>query len=269
MRPKILKVIENLPLDFFPLQKYSKTAMPEAHENIITVRSLCVRYGAYEALSEIDLDVPRGDFLAVAGPNGSGKTTLIKTIVGLLSPARGEVWLAQGVKLGYLPQKTAFADPRFPATVREIVTSGLAAGKAFARRLGREEEEQVENALKLLQIEELAAKRIGKLSGGQQQRVHLARALVDVPTLLVLDEPTGALDPQSRECFYSTLQHLNRQHKVTIIIVTHDSHTLSGYASSLLYLDRKIIFHGKPDSFEEELPRQHYFGVHQRHRSLS
>ena len=225
--------------------------MPHGPENIITVRNLCVRYGVYEILSDITFDVPAGDFLAVAGPNGSGKTTLIKTLVGLLAPAQGRVQLAQGVRLGYLPQNT----------------SGLAARRPFPKRFGREEKEQVENALKLLQIEELAAKRIGRLSGGQQQRVHLARALVDVPSLLVLDEPTGALDPQSRECFYATLQHLNRQHQVTIIIVTHDIHSLEGRASSLVYLDRTIIFHGKPAGFEEALP-QHYFGAHQRHGGL-
>ncbi|MDR1625101.1 MAG: metal ABC transporter ATP-binding protein [Spirochaetia bacterium] len=234
-------------------------------ETAIAVRDLCVRYGQYEVLSGIDFTVPAGDFLAIAGPNGSGKTTLVKTLAGLLPAAKGEIVFAPGIKLGYLPQKTAYADPRFPATVREVVASGIAARKTFPRRLIPHDKERIEDALGLLQIEDLADKRIGRLSGGQQQRVHLARALVDNPSLLILDEPTGALDPRSRECFYSTLLHLNRQHGVSIVIVTHDVHAIGEYAASVLYLDRKVLFHGPLAEFEMDATPQHYFGMHRRH----
>jgi zinc transport system ATP-binding protein len=238
-----------------------------AGQPAITVRDLCVRYGQYEILSGISFTVPPGDFLAIAGPNGSGKTTLVKALAGLLPAAEGEIVFASGIKLGYLPQKTAYADPRFPATVREVIASGLSAKKIFPRRLAPRDKEQIEDALGLLQIEDLADKRIGKLSGGQQQRVHLARALVDNPSLLILDEPTGALDPHSRECFYSTLVHLNRQHGVSIIIVTHDVRAIGEYAASILYLDRKVLFHGSPEDFERGAATEHYFGMHQRHEN--
>jgi len=82
---------------------------------------------------------------------------------------------------------------------------------------------------------------------------------------LILDEPTGALDPHSRECFYSTLLHLNRQHSVTIIIVTHDSHSIGGYAKTILYLDRKIIFYGPLAEFGNSAAQEHYFGMHKEH----
>jgi zinc transport system ATP-binding protein len=201
------------------------------------------------------------------GPNGSGKTTLIKTLVGLVPAAAGKVIFAPGVRLGYLPQKALYADPRFPATVREVVASGLIA-RPFPRRLTPHDREQVGDALSLLQIEDLADKRIGRLSGGQQQRVHLARAMVDNPSLLILDEPTGALDPHSRECFYSTLAHLHSHHGVTIIIVTHDSHSIGDYAASILFLDRKVLFYGPMKSFEADARQEHYFGMHQGHGSL-
>jgi zinc transport system ATP-binding protein len=249
-------------------------------ENLITVQGLHVRYGLYEILTDVNFTVSPGDFLAVVGPNGSGKTTLIKTLVGLVPAAKGRVSFAPDLRLGYLPQKSSYADARFPATVREVISSGLIAGRPFPRRITPADEERIQDAISLLQIEDLADKRIGRLSGGQQQRAHLARALVDNPSLLVLDEPTGALDPHSRECFYSTLSHLNRQHGVTIIIVSHDSHSIGGCAASILYLDRKVIFHGPLADFEAraagaggdgfrsrsgDLPQEHYFGLHQRH----
>jgi zinc transport system ATP-binding protein len=239
--------------------------MQKSREPVITVRHLHVCYGQYEILTDINFTVPAGDFLAVAGPNGSGKTTLIKTLVGLVPAASGEVVFASGIKLGYLPQKAAYADPRFPAVVREVVASGLITQRPFPRRLSAHDKELINDALGLLQIDDLADKRIGKLSGGQQQRVHLARAMVDNPSLLILDEPTGALDPHSRECFYSTLEHLHTHHGVTIIIVTHDSHSIGGVATSLLFLDRKVLFHGAIKDFEADAAQEHYFGMHQEH----
>jgi zinc transport system ATP-binding protein len=232
-----------------------------AEKALITFRGLYVRYGQYEILSAIDLAIPEGDFLALAGPNGSGKTTLIKALVGLLPAAKGEILLAPGLKLGYLPQKASYTDPRFPATVREVVASGLGARRFLTRGRRTRDNERIENALILLRIEDLADKRIGRLSGGQQQRVHLARALVDSPSLLVLDEPTGALDPQSRECFYSTLAHLNSRHGVTIVIATHDNRSIGEYAHSILYLDRRVVFYGPLADFEGSSAARQYFGA--------
>lgn len=234
-------------------------------DTLIQVEGLHVRYGPYEVLTDISFSVPPGDFLAVAGPNGSGKTTLIKTLVGLVSPAAGRIELHPQVSLGYLPQKSTYVDPRFPATVREVVESGLLVHRKFPKRLSLQDEEKIQDTLQLLQIKELEHKRVGKLSGGQQQRVHLSRAMVDEPNLLVLDEPTGALDPRSRECFYSTLAHLNQTHGVTVVIVTHDSHSIGDYARNILYLDRRLIYHGSMQDFEETPSSQHYFGKNHQH----
>jgi len=234
-------------------------------DDLIQVEGLTVRYGAYEVLTDISFSVPSGDFLAVAGPNGSGKTTLIKALVGLTPPAGGRIRTGPGVSLGYLPQKSTYVDPRFPATVREVVESGVLVRRSFPKRITRRDEEKIQDTLRLLQIEDLADMRVGKLSGGQQQRVHLSRAMVDDPNLLVLDEPTGALDPRSRECFYSTLAHLNRKHQVTVIIVTHDSHSIGDYARTILYLDRRLIYHGPMKEFLEAPSSQHYFGRNHQH----
>ena len=227
-------------------------------KTLIEARQLHVRYGMHEVLTDISFRVGSGDFLAVVGPNGSGKTTLVKTLIGLLKPTSGSI-LLEGAQLsnssrsvGYLPQKSSYTDPRFPATVREVVKTGL------KHRIDQHHE-QISRVLKLLQINHLADKRVGKLSGGQQQRVHLARALVGRPSLLVLDEPTGALDPHTRECFYTTLQKHNEEHGVTIIIVTHDSHAIGQYARSILFLDRKVLFFGSMEEFNQTPSSSHYF----------
>ena len=119
--------------------------------------------------------------------------------------------------------------------------------------------------LDALQIGALRGSLIGELSGGQQQRVLLARALVHRPRILILDEPTVALDPQSRENFYLTLQKLNKEEGITILFVTHDSGTIGKYAGKLLYLDKKVIFYGSFDRFCSSSAMTDYFGKSSQH----
>lgn len=228
---------------------------------LVLARGLSVRYGSYEALREVDFALEPGGFLALVGPNGSGKSTLVRALLGLVEPAAGEVLLhgkppAEALRefpVGYLPQKSSYADPRFPATAREVVASGQRGRKPDPRA--------VEEAMRLLRVEGLARRRVGSLSGGQQQRVHLARALVDKPSLLVLDEPTGALDPESRGCFYETLAELN-EGGVAILIVSHDLEAVGNYARSLLYLDRSPIYFGSVEGFGERAPAHYFAGEH-------
>lgn len=227
--------------------------------SLIAVENLAVNYGDFRALHDVSFSVDQGDFLAVVGPNGSGKSTLIKAMSGLLTPSEGFIKKADKLRqIGYLPQKSTYADPRFPATVREIVASGLLGNKKFPRFLKSEDHDAVDKALKLLKIVDLKNKRIGHLSGGQQQRALLARALVSNPSVLILDEPTGALDPTSRDCFYSTLQEMNQEHSVTIIIVSHDTHEIGNFAKRILFLDRQVLYFGDFDGFSESSVA-HYF----------
>ncbi len=227
----------------------------------ITVRNVSVRYGAEAVLNDINCVISRGDFLAVAGPNGSGKTTLIKTIVGLLMPFEGTIVFNESEQygtcfdcIGYLPQKSTSVDPLFPASVREVVASGLEKRRVY----DSSDKEQVEEILHILEIHDLAHKRVGLLSGGQQQRVHLARALVSNPSLLVLDEPTAALDPHTRECFYKTIAALNSEHHITVIMVTHDVSAIRYYARSVLYLDRTLLYYGSMEDYFSQ-QKEHYF----------
>jgi zinc transport system ATP-binding protein len=123
----------------------------------------------------------------------------------------------------------------------------------------------INNALELVDIIDIKTELIGELSGGQQQRVLIAKALVSEPELLILDEPTTALDPEAREKFFGTLKDLNENRKVTIIIITHDIGTIGKYASRLLYLDKRLIFYGGFDDFCTSSEMANYFGEYSQH----
>jgi zinc transport system ATP-binding protein len=233
---------------------------------VLSVKDLCFSYGPIEVLCGITFAVEPGDYLALAGPNGAGKTTLVKTILGLTERYRGTVelfgrrpeQLRDTWRVGYLPQRVTAFNPLFPATVREVVGIGLMSRKSFPRRLNQHDAVRVRQALELMAITDLKDRLVGNLSGGQQQRVFLARALVSDPELLILDEPSTALDAQSREDFFELLLRLNRERKMAIILISHDISTVARYAGRLLYLDKHIIYDGRfADFCESDLQGQH------------
>ena len=240
---------------------------------IITVGDLSFKYNAAEVLSDISFGIRAGDYVGLVGPNGSWKSTLIKIILGLLKPSKGKVSLfgfapsemKEWNKVGYLPQKMGSFNPYFPSSVKEIVALWLISRKGFPMRLNKSDERAIDRALKLMNIYDIKDNLIGDLSGGQQQRALIARALVNEPELLILDEPATAIDPETRENFYSLLHELNHGKKVTIVLVTHDIGTVGKYASRLLYLDKKIIFYGGFDDFCLSHDMKQFFGEASQH----
>jgi zinc transport system ATP-binding protein len=240
---------------------------------ILSVDRLCIEYNALEVLSDLSFDVQPGDYVGLVGPNGSGKSTLIKSFLGLIRPSKGSVSvfgscpaeLKEWRRIGYLPQKMPSFNPHFPSTVREIVALGLLAGKCFPKRLKKSDAAAVDRVLELMNITGLADTLIGDLSGGQQQRVFIARALINEPELLILDEPTTALDPETRESFFGLLRDLNREKNTTVLLVTHDLGTIGEYATKLLYIDKKIIFYGSFEDFCVSDSMAQYFGTSSQH----
>ncbi len=241
--------------------------------SIIHSKNLCVRYRQTLALDNISFTIDAGDYVGIVGPNGSGKTTLIKTMLGLMELESGSIEImgkpASGFrnwqKIGYLPQATTITNKSFPATVAEVVSTGLLGAKSFPRSLSAADWHQVSAILELLDISSLYKEQIGNLSGGQTQRVLLARAMVATPAILILDEPTAALDPSTREHFYETISLLNKEQGTTILLITHDSGTIGQYASKMLYLDHKLVFYGSFADFCHSPDMSHYFGDSSQH----
>ena len=226
-------------------------------EEVIVVKNLSFAYAGNEVVSNVSFSVEKGDYIALIGHNGSGKTTLIKLLLGILRPTGGEVFIFgkrlenfdQWEKVGYLPQNIGLFNPLFPATVREIVSLGLLARKGFPKRLTSKDYQAVQKSLMQMDIVSLGDKLIGELSGGQLQRTFLARAIVNQPEILILDEPVSSVDPETREEFFSYASFLNKKNKTTIIIITHDIGHSVKYTNKLLFLDKRLIFYGDYKSF--------------------
>ncbi len=214
--------------------------------------------GGQDALEGISLSIESGDFLAFLGPNGSGKSTLLKIILGILPPSRGNVKLfGEEIKtfkdwsrIGYVPQQAFMLDKNFPATVREVVSTGLYAKAGMFHNLSAKDWETIDRQIRDAGLQESSEKLIGQLSGGQQQRTFIARALVNKPDILILDEPTTGIDENSENEFYQNLEMLNRN-GVTIILVSHDISLVSTKVKSILCLDRHTLFHGDSKDFRE------------------
>ncbi len=217
-------------------------------DTIIQLKKINFKYGHSRILEDINLEVERKEFLGIIGPNGSGKTTLLKTILGLITPESGEVFLFQKPiskfrdwqKIGYVPQKATQFDKNFPITVEEIVSLGC---------LHTVDYKKIENALDIVEMKKFRKRRISDLSGGQQQRVFIAKALCSNPELLILDEPTVGIDSASQEKFYDILSHLNKDHSITILLVSHDIDVVVNEVNKLVCINKKLVYHGSPKEF--------------------
>ena len=199
-------------------------AIPQSAAPLLQVREIAKRFGAHEVLKRISLDIAQGEFLTLLGESGSGKTTLLRLIAGFDQPTAGEIWMG-GERLDILPPyrrrvNTVFQNyALFPhLSVRDNVAYGL----RVTRVPGHEISTRVEEALRMVKMQEFAGARPSRLSGGQQQRVALARALVNRPQLLLLDEPLSALDANLRKEMQSELKALQREIGITFLFVTHD-----------------------------------------------
>ncbi|HOX23312.1 MAG TPA: metal ABC transporter ATP-binding protein, partial [Elusimicrobiales bacterium] len=222
------------------------------------VEGLYFRYpGGRDVFGGVEFSVDKGDCLVVLGPNGSGKTTLLKTLLGLEQPYEGSIDLfgiplngfSDWSRVAYLPQNTRLLNPHFPATAAEVAALGLLSAKKFPRRFTELDMEKARLALDKVGLAARADSIYGELSGGQQQRVLLARLLVGEPELLLLDEPSSALDNDSRGLFFSLLDAINAEGKSTVIWITHDMGEAGKHATKLLYLDGKMRFCGAMGEF--------------------
>lgn len=191
---------------------------------LLEVRNVSKRFGSTEVLKNISLNLASGEFLTLLGESGSGKTTLLRLIAGFEQPSSGEIWMG-GERLDTQPPyrravNTVFQNyALFPhLNARDNVAYGLRVKAKPASEIGG----RVEEALSMVKMQGFAVSRPSQLSGGQQQRIALARALVNRPQLLLLDEPLSALDANLRKQMHSELKSLQREIGITFLFVTHD-----------------------------------------------
>ncbi|MCX6556663.1 MAG: metal ABC transporter ATP-binding protein [Candidatus Aminicenantes bacterium] len=211
-------------------------------EPILEVKNLSVRFGNLPALEKVSFTIEKEEIIAIIGPNGSGKTTLLKAILGLI-PYDGEIKIfAKDVQqvlplLGYVPQHFAF-EKSFPLTVEEFV--GLTCRKPDQLPFG--------GVLPAAGMAGLKDKLVGELSGGQLQRVLIAHAMLHQPKILFLDEATSGIDIEGLADFYSTIQRLNREHGVTVLMVSHEISMVYKFSDRIICLNRDLISHGETKS---------------------
>ena len=228
--------------------------IPPATEAVLEVDAVSFSYGRQPVLDCVSFTIAPGEFVALAGPNGSGKTTLVRVLLDLAKPSAGEVRLFGSApsklrarwRVGYVPQRSMVPE-QFPVTVHEIVASGRLAKRGWARRLGPGDQTEVDHALAAVGLSDLAEARLSQLSGGQQQRCFIARALVNRPDLLVLDEPVAGVDAESQERFRDSLVHMVREHGTAVLLVSHELGAVADDLDRIILLRAgKVIFDGSP-----------------------
>ena len=216
---------------------------------LLKCENIHMNYDSTKAVDGVSFTVDEGDFLCIVGENGAGKSTLLKGILGLQKISEGSIDF-NGIKkseIGYLPQKTQ-VQKDFPAGVKEVVLSGRLGGKGKLFYTAEDRRIAQEN-MDIMKINSIKNKSFNELSGGQQQRVLLARALCATDRLLRLDEPTTGLDPFVTEDMYKLISHLNKEHGVTIIMVTHDVKSAIQYANKILCMEHDSDFFGTTEEY--------------------
>lgn len=211
---------------------------------LLEIKNLKFGYEENLILNDINLKLDEGDFLAISGENGSGKSTLIKLVLKAMKKYSGEInILGKPIeefddfeKIGYVPQVNDSAKIAFPVTCKEYVSLGLYKEFNFFNMATRKVWTKTENVFESLAIEDLMDRPFNKLSGGQQQRVMIARALVSTPEILILDEPTVGIDARHKEDFLKLLLHLNQDHGISILIISHEMDLIKDFVTKTVVL---------------------------------
>ena len=217
--------------------------------SLVSIRNLSKTYQRgpeqVQVLHGLDLEIPRGDFVALMGPSGSGKTTLLNLIGGLDTPSGGEIEIegqridsfSDGQLAHWRSQNVGFVFQFYNLMPTLTAQKNVELPLLLTKLGGAQRKRNAEIALQLVGLADRGSHRPNELSGGQQQRVAIARAIVSDPTFLICDEPTGDLDRHSAEEVLGLLQLLNKEHGKTIIMVTHDPKAAE-YATHTIHLDK-------------------------------
>lgn len=202
---------------------------------LIEARNLSVRIGKAPILKNIDLQVECGEIVTIIGPNGSGKSTLLRTLIGALKPSEGQVISSPGLSIGYVPQRLHI-DETLPMTV-----------KRFLQLPHRASSAAIQSTMAKAGVPDLLDQQLMSLSGGQLQRVLLARALLEKPNLLLLDEPTQGLDRRGTADFYWQIDRIRHALSCAVIMVSHDLQVVMRQSERVICLNGHICCEGEPE----------------------
>lgn len=202
---------------------------------LATLKNISVTYGSRRVLSDVSLSLQAGKILTLLGPNGAGKSTLVRVVLGLAAPSSGSLSKIPDLKIGYVPQKLHL-DTTLPLTVSRFMRlkPGVKRGDILP-------------ALKRVQAAHLIDQPMQKLSGGENQRVLLARALLNSPQLLVLDEPTQGVDVNGQVALYDLIDKLRCELGCAVMMVSHDLHLVMAKTDEVLCLNQHICCSGSPE----------------------
>lgn len=201
---------------------------------LVEIEHLSVRYGASEVLRDVSMQIAAGEIVTIVGPNGSGKTTLVRALLGAVPAAAGRIAVAPDLVTGYVPQRLHI-DQTLPITVERFLK--LPGGAAPA---------DISAALARAGVPDLGKRQMSQLSGGQLQRTLLARALVNEPGLLLLDEPTAGLDQPGSAAFYHLIEEVRQDTGCAVLMISHDLHVVMAASDRVICLNGHVCCHGTP-----------------------
>ncbi len=216
---------------------------------IVEINNLTFGYDKELIFRDFNLDIYESEYLGIIGPNGSGKSTLFKLILNLLKPLKGEIKLFKypqykykdWSQIAFVPQITELSNNYFPATVKEVLLNSIIKQQnKLEKQLNFKEfkKQRLNQISDEFQLQNLQNKLISELSGGQKQRLNLARSLINKPQILFLDEPTLGVDKENQLNLHNLLLKLNKEQKLTIVIITHDLESLAMEADRIICINR-------------------------------
>lgn len=213
---------------------------------MIALRRAGFAFGDAHVLHDVDLSIGSGELLGIIGPSGSGKTTLLRLLLGEITPTSGSIVREPGQPFapGYVPQLEA-GERAFPLTVTDMVLLGAASYSSLRPWFSRSERREALDILERLGIARLRAHRLSELSGGQFQRALIARALMSLPNLLLLDEPTSGIDLGTRQHVLELVGEL-RADGLTVVLTTHDLNWVAAHLPRIVCVNHTVVADGAP-----------------------
>lgn len=222
------------------------------HGLLLEAQKISLSWGNRQILKDISFGIKKGEIVTIIGPNGSGKTSLARILLGLLKPTSGKIVKQQPLTIGYMPQKLTL-DPALPITVRRFLRLQLGKNRATEADFIRVVEE--------VGVTSLLETQLHDLSGGEMQRVMLARALLPIPGLLVMDEPVQGVDIQGQSAFYQLIEKIRSLHNTGILMISHDLHMVMKTTDHVICINHHICCQGSPENVSNHPAYRELFGA--------